>query len=93
MENRIDLNIYHDPSFQEEPAPIEFIDKNAVHDRPDAPLLLRFGVGHDPSIMNFDLDDEVAFSLVSRLVDRFIDAADRQTSASSGVAAQLAYAT
>ena len=68
--NRADLAIYSDPLYQEDPAPMEFIDAAAVRDRPEAPLLVPLGTENNPSIMNFDLDEHAAFCVVRRLLDR-----------------------
>ena len=73
LQNLGDLHIYDDPQCQEDPAPIEFIDQNAVFDRPDAPLLVRLGTGHIPKIMNFDVDEQVAFAAVAKLLHLYAE--------------------
>jgi len=73
LQNLGDLHIYDDPQCQEDPAPIEFIDQNAVFDRPDAPLLVRLGPGHNPKIMNFDVDEQVAFTAVAKLLHLYAE--------------------
>ncbi len=71
LQNLGDLHIYDDPRCQEDPAPIEFIDQSAVFDRPEAPLLVQLGSGHIPKIMNFDVDEQVAFGVVAELLHRY----------------------
>lgn len=71
LQNLGDLHIYDDPRCQEDPAPIDFIDPSAVFDRPDAPLLVQLGSGHIPKIMNFDVDEQVAFGVVAELLRRY----------------------
>ena len=72
-----DLHIYDDPQFQESPAPIEFIEQSAVYDRPDAPLLVNLGTDHNPSIMNFDLDERITFRAIFKLLQRHTDVSDK----------------
>ncbi len=69
LQNRGDLSIYNSSMFQEDPAPVEFVDASAVHDQPTAPLLVPLGAGCNPSIMNFEVDEHVAFYAVSKLLD------------------------
>ena len=71
LQNRSDLAIYNAPLFQEDPAPIEFIDAAAVHDQPAAPLLVQLGTGCNPSIMNFEVDEQIAFRAIGGLLDRY----------------------
>ena len=71
LQNRNDLHIYDTPSCIEEPAPIVFIDQDAVTDRADAPLLVDLGPSYGPSIMNFDLDEQVVFGIVAGLLGRY----------------------
>ena len=76
--NHRDLRIYDTPMFQEDPAPMDFIDADAVFDRVDPPLLVPPGLGNHPSIANFDLDESAAFRAVGKLLDRYAQK-DRRT--------------
>lgn len=70
LHHRTDLHIYDAPEFTESPAPVEFINPDHVTDHPNASLLVPLGTEHDPSVMNFSVDEPATFRAIFAMVQR-----------------------
>jgi hypothetical protein len=65
--NLNDLHIYSHPDVMDEPTPMVFVPAEAVHDLPDAPLRVRHGDAHVPSLCNFRVDLPAVMSAVDAM--------------------------
>jgi len=55
LENKGDLGIYAAPAYMADPAPLAYVERGAVRDLPDAPMLVPF---EHPSYHNFSFDPD-----------------------------------
>jgi hypothetical protein len=68
--NRNDLYIYSSPDFNEDPAPVRFIDVSAIIDAPDAPAQ---SPAFQPYSENFDVDPSALRRTVYGMIEDFGD--------------------
>jgi len=71
LQNRTDLHIYSAAEITEDPTSIEFVDPALVTDHPDAPLLIPVGGDHNPSNMNFEIDEPLVFQAITSMIRRY----------------------
>lgn len=74
LRSRCDLHIYDSAEFQQEPAPILFIDPDSITDRPDLPVQFPGGLLTEPSYSNFD----IALESLGPQLDRLLELCNQQ---------------
>ena len=69
LTSRLDLHIYDSPEFQENPAPVLYIDPASVVDCPEAPVLFSPDGPGSPSYANFHVDCATLVPQIDRLLE------------------------
>ncbi|MCQ8277952.1 hypothetical protein NFI95_05770, partial [Acetobacteraceae bacterium KSS8] len=72
LSHRHDLRIYDLPEWQENPAPVTFIDANAVTDRPDLGVYFSIVSPVPITYSNFDIDAVALRNHIDLLVDKML---------------------